>query len=302
MGIPKAVLKQGEKSDQMLANMQAQREGKPVSEPNPAPAQSQPVQPQVPQQTEDFKHKYDVLQGKYNSEIPKLHTQLKEAETQNASMQERIKVLEASVEQAKQQENAQKRNATLEELKEDYPELADYLAGQDQIIHNLQAQVQTVEGNVTQTHEREVQERKQRYWALINEQVPDWEDINASDEWKTWLNGTDEMSGQNRGALLDHAQDQLNGEWVVKIFNTFKQVMPQLAQALPSAQLQNQVTPTPGGGSGNGVPQKRTYTRAEVHQFFQDKIRGRLKHLDPQEVAAMEQDITAADVEGRIVQ
>ena len=84
MGLPKQIQKQIKKADKIIADANTPPVENPEETPVPVEASQVAPEPEAPEPTpepapENFEQKYKVLQGKYDSEVPKLHRDLQAA-------------------------------------------------------------------------------------------------------------------------------------------------------------------------------------------------------------------------------
>jgi chaperonin cofactor prefoldin len=101
MALPKAVQQQLEEADRIVADINGEKTGEDSSETNPVDQQvdqnvltdpppndpppdntisQEAKQPEVPE--EKWAHKYHTLKGMYDAEVPRLHSQMREMQTQ----------------------------------------------------------------------------------------------------------------------------------------------------------------------------------------------------------------------------
>ena len=168
---------------------------------------------------------------------------------------------------------------------EDY---RDY--GQDLVSFSKKAALEVVsphiaalqEDNAQLRHHLQVQARHaldQRVAAA----VPNYLEIDRDPRWHQWLLGNDVLSGRVRQELLNEAIAHNNTGRVCSFFRQFEN------QAASQASYY--------GGSTSG---KRTYSRAQIKQLYENHRRGDYAGRDA-EWQRQEQDILAASREGRVL-
>lgn len=261
-------------------------------EPEPKP---EPVQPEP--ETRDaayWRHRFEVLQGKYNAEVKEI-----------PPLRQKIKDLEAQIEQQKSsQGNASDVKSALleglpESVVEEYgTELIDAIAKiaanassankptADPDVETLKTQVQSM------TEERQ-QERTAQMMTDLEQAVPDWKELQSSQAGQDWLYAYDPKTGRQRNDILISAANNFHTQAVINVYRDMKSDIA--GRKPPEEKIQpNQsrsTTQTPANG--------RTWTRAEINQFYKDRTQPG-KYSDEQ-AKTIEQDIFAAQTEGRII-
>ena len=313
MALPRAIQKQVEDADAFVAQMTGQTDNtetdpNPAPDPVPIPEQPQQLVSQEPQPKpvpeETWERKYLTLKGMYDAEVPRLHSQLREVNTQ-------VQTLIAENAVAKAQPPAQPYTAkTLitEQDKEafgsDLLDLIDRAAEQkvsevrghnDQLIN----EIKELKGKLGNVSDRQVVSDKDRFLTQLTQQVPDWETLNVDSGFLAWLAEVDPVYGIPRQYALTNAYEASDASRTATIFKQYKNMFaPQTQQKVPN--LNSQVAPTRSRSTpapSNSNEGKRIFTQHEVSEFYNEWIKG---HLTEQEAATMEAEINAAYVEGRI--
>jgi hypothetical protein len=157
---------------------------------------------------------------------------------------------------------------------------------------SAQAAVQTaIEKEVKPLREQEqrreartVEERKQEFTDKLTELVPNYLEIDQSEDWREWLAQEDEASGLQRQVILSNHTHVLNAQKVARMFSDF---------------LKTKTKPAPpvvgkGNGAGpSGEPPPaaspaaaRAPTDAEVKDFYKRAALGRVKDTERVEFEA----------------
>ena len=76
--LPEAVQRQLEDAERIESEQAAQAASPPEGQPADPPPETPPAPPEPPPPTEDWQHKFQTLQGKYNSETSTLRQQVEE--------------------------------------------------------------------------------------------------------------------------------------------------------------------------------------------------------------------------------
>lgn len=329
MALPKAVQQQLEEADRIVDNINGVQTGEGSSETNPENTQSdQTVDPNLqqdpppndpppdntvsqetkPQEVPDEKwaHKYHTLKGMYDAEVPRLHSQVREMQTQiNQLIADK-----ATVEASKAAEVPKVSSLITDEDKEAFgPDLIDLIerATEAKVANlraneaDLKSQIKELQGQLGNVSERQVMSDKDRFLVGLGQQVPDWEALNVNQGFLDWLQQVDPVYGLPRHAALTNAYEQLDVSRVSSIFKAYKQTLPQQAAPAKSnqAELQRQVAPTRtrSGTPPSSSDSDQYFTNQDIEQFYTDWRRGL---YDDAEAASMEKQIHAAAAAGRI--
>jgi hypothetical protein len=329
MALPKAVQQQLEEADRIVDDINGVQTGEDSSETNPETIQSDrgvdqnlqqdppenvsPPDNTVSQETksqevpdEKWAHKYHTLKGMYDAEVPRLHSQVREMQTQ---IQQLI-ADKATVEATKAAEVPKVSSLITDEDKEAFgPDLIDLIERATEAkVANLRvketeliSEIKELKGQLGNVSERQVVSDKDRFLAGLGQQVPDWESLNVNQGFLDWLHQVDPVYGLPRQAALTNAYEVLDIARVSSIFNAYKQTLPQQAAPVKSnqAELQRQVAPT---RTRSGTPPSNSesdqyFTNQDIEQFYTDWRRGL---YDDAEAASMEKQIHAAIATGRI--
>lgn len=347
--LPAQVRKQIDRANQIVEQLKA-----PPSDPPPDPAATPapvaapaaatppatPAEPPVapaatPPATEDSaEHRYKVLQGKYNAEVPRLQQANRELQATVRTQGEQIAALNALVATLGGQraaapaapEPTQPVRLVKDEEEREYgadlldvvrraakeavlPELDQRIA---QKVAPVAQKVDQVAGQANAASRHVQQQNQQAVYRMLKEQVPNWNELNESPEFHTWLDQLDPYAGRPRGELLVEAYKSFDGPRVVAFFKGYLNEhaavtppapAPATAPAATTAKLEELAVPgapkAGAAGAQDGASNKRVWTRAEVTAFYREKQQGKFR-LKPDVAKQMEADIFAAQREGRI--
>lgn len=263
--------------------------------------------------------KYKTLQGMYNAEVPRLHQQ-------NREMQQRIQQMEqllasVSTQQAQPQPQAPQtaeRYVTDEDVdeygdsldmmrrvsREELIPVAQRLSQIESMLKQMQTNVVPQVQNLTQ---RQQLSAEQQFWSELATAIPNFRDINAREDFQSWLLEVDPLTGIARQTYLEDAQRNLDSRRVANFFQTWLGQTGQAAVAQNSgkrtatSELEKQVAP--GRSRGAGAPAStgsgKIYSPADITAFFNDVRSGKYKGRE-QERDRIERDIFAAQRENRI--
>lgn len=350
MALPKQVREQVEEADRILAQMHGTPAEEPPEEPelvvvdNEAPADestvtvedaptveasdsptAETVEVEPPKEeppaevTDEWERKYRILQGKYDSEVPQLHAQLRSMNQQMDELKDLISNLQAAP--ATDKTDSASALVTADEIEAFGSEFMDVVGRRakevsSQEVASLKNELAELKQQLGQTSQRIVESDRDKVIAKLDSEVEDWRTINTQPEFLDWLDQNDAYSGVQRGKMLTEAFESNNANRVVAFFTGFKNehaavapVDPDSASVkanrkaeTPAVDLSTQVapgraprTPTPASAQ----EPKRMWTRADIVEFYKDVQLGKFKD-EPKKQRAIEEDILLAQREGRL--
>ena len=233
--------------------------------PAPAPAPADPAE----------EHRFKVLQGKYNAEVPRLHKEKAEALQRAAALEQQLAATQsllASLAQppAPVQTSRQESLVTDKEVQEYGADLIDVvrraaLEAVSPKLRTLEEQFRPVATAVQQMapvvqHTQQESQKTaadlahERMCDGLDAQVTDangnsiWEQINSAPEFQAWLEQVDPYAGAKRGAMLAAAYQSHDLPRVAAFFTGF---MKEHAAVAPQGQQQ---TSAPAGQTQPGTP------------------------------------------------
>ena len=348
MGLPKQVrnqIKQGQeiedqlrksieeggtvdKSQQEIDNLLAEVSvGDPpkaeVTELHPKPKVSAPeVAPESAAQAErtDWKQKYSVLKGKYDSEVPRLYQDVREANTRIGKLEDLL----AGAAKPAEKVNSIKVDFTPDEIADYGEDLLDVIGRKARsiveseyrpMISGLQNEVSHLKTQLGETGQKVAKQEQNEVFAQLDATVKDWRKINVDPDFHEWLDRADPLSGEVRKGLLLKAFNRKNAHQVRLFFDKYVQENAIGTQGptvlTPSGQggtahrttldLNDYIAPgSPKSGGDSGAPKdKRIWSSVEIGGFYSDVQKGRYKSR-PADKIKIEADIISATREGRI--
>lgn len=262
-----------------------------------------------------YEQRWRSLQGMYNADTTRLraeNTQLNQRVTQ---LEQLIASLSAPSQAPAAQTVADRlitdkdveeygdsievmRRAAREEVTGTQREIADL----KKVIAQLQANIVPKVDSVVQ---RQALNAEQAFWSDLTAQVPDWREINADQQFHSWLLEVDPLAGVPRQSFLDAAQGQLDANRVAGFFKTWQSLsgnsVAQQTRNTATTQLEKQIAPGRGRTSAAVTTggETKVYSRGDVAKFFDDVRKGLYKGRE-QERDRIERDIFAAQRDGRI--
>ena len=336
--LPAAVRKQVEQADAIIARMNEEAGEAPEgieSEDTPEGAEAAPEPKQEPKKEAkdtDWQHKYSVLQGKYDAEVPRLTSDLRESQQTVRSLEDKLRKLETTV-ATMQEVNSPKKEPitenliTQDEIDQFGPDLIDLVnrvAKQavapyvDKKFNEVSKSVKQVGESVASTQESVAKSAREKLFDRLDSAVEGWREINRDQAFVGWLNQVDEFSGEPRGVLLRAAFERNDADRVIKFFKGFQKenavddASDQQADAPERKQESQQSldklvapgqpkTGTTGAQEGSG--KGRIWTRKQISDFYTEKnefIKAHPNRDIPKRLAQLEEDLFAAQRENRI--
>lgn len=317
MAIPRKVREAEEKANELHKQFYENRNGiqnpepDPV-DPNPAPNEPSdpsaedpptdptlngnggipPLEPPAPPQDDKWEHRYKVIEGKYRAEVPRMAAENKELRSQMAE-------LAAQIESLKSQAEANKAPLITDADKEKYGEdLLDVIqratqqatTAKDAEIADLKRRMEQVVTTTAKTTEASFYDR-------LNTLAPNWVTLNSDERFLSWLDEYDELTGRSRQDLLEMAEQERDAERVARFFTKFESMQSGNTNVPPPPVNREKHQVPDSRNTNTAPPAKRYFTRKEISDFYAACRSGRISSKD---MVAMEAEIHAASVEGRV--
>ena len=278
----------------------------PPAEPAPAPA-APPAEPAVG--TAEHEHaRFLSMKGRFDQS----QVMLGSLQQQLQDMGDELVRTQRLIAQPRQEPPPQPQKLlTDEDVKTYGPELIDVInrAAREAVAPELQR----VEQQTRQVNQKVTQTAQQGVYDALASQVPNWNEINNSAEFKRWCSLPDVYSGEVRGKLLNAAFRGANAPRVIAFFKGFldeevatgNAPAPQAEPATPriaAVPLETLAAPgraKPATGDTRVAADKPIFTHRQVSDFYTNVRKGAFVGREP-EKAAMEAQIIAAGREGRV--
>lgn len=282
-----------------------EQEAEPEAKKEPE-AEAKPEPEQAKKSDDDvhvWKQKYKTLQGMYDAEVPRLHGQVKELNAQLEKLQVKFdKQLEATkkAEEVARLVTDDDVQTFGEDLIEVQRKVAREVAGEFEAkLAKLQQENEELREQVTSTSSKIAESSfEQRLHRL----VPDFEQVNASPEWISWLNEVDPLLRGPRMTIAQQAYEAGDAEAVAHYVRLFKetQVVEDAAPKASTKEVERQIQPTRSASSTAAPTGKgRIYSPADMEVLFSKMInasnRGRID-----EARQLEAEIDTIYKEGRV--
>lgn len=333
MALPKAIQRQAEMAQQIDAQI-AQEAGTPATSqapvpvsddpsmqlqaapeaqqaaPAPAPTESKPDAAPRVEQDDVWKRRYDSLRGKYDAEVPQLHSQLRAQGEQLQAIAQQLQEVKA-----KTPTEQEKPLVTTEDETAFGPDLVDlirrvsrteFAAGIEKLMPVLTSKIDTVEKSVSTVSARQQADAEGKFWARLNKLVPDWQEMNVDQQFLSWLASINPVVNVPYQSILVAAQQALNADQVAAVFDEFKRIHggkkptpPTTDQASQTDQeLESLVSPSTSR-SNTPAPQgdKRIWSGKDYAAAYDPRLRNT---KSKEEIAKLQAAADLAVAEGRI--
>lgn len=281
-----------------------------------APAEQSPTPAPPPPQdapasgAEDWRHKYQVLQGKYNAEVPRLTATLREQTGTITRLNEEMASLRAQVERLQKPASVV---ITPQEVEDYSAEMLDVVGRRARAeispeLDDVRAQVNEMRSRLASVSKEVVETKQERVLRTLDQQVENWREQNDDAGFGEWLDALDPLSRQIRRDMLGRAFSLGDGAAVVAFFNAYRNEHAAMQaptqgsyQGPPTVDLREFTAPGRAAATSQGGAQaeKRIWSAADITRFYADVRRGVFRGREAEQ-RALEQDIVRADAEGRI--
>jgi len=252
-----------------------------------------------------LEQQFRTLRSKYDIEVPRMSAELRQKDTTISQLQTELEtataqptITPASVVPVTVQ-NPKERYG-LDDSEADYDE--DLLGATSKIAQTEVSQA--IGPLVEELKELRAQMDRsgaQQFLVDVKAGNPNWEAVNASPEFNTWLDTTAPMTGVTYRTLYDDAASQCDSRRVLEIFGTYALGRP--IAPLPRSSVESQIVPSSVGGNAfAGSPVKLNYTLSQIRALSEKSARMANGTLEEQrESAQLLAELSNAALEGRIV-
>lgn len=272
--------------------------------PNAAPAAPEP---------ENWEHKFKVLQGKYNAEVPRLVEALGETRSvveqeraARAHLEQQLRTPPQPTQQPTRREDSF--NLVSKDERESFGEdLIDVVGRRAQEVLSPQVQqllneVRELKTAVGSTMRTAAQTAQAEVYRMLNTRIPNWAEINQLPQFLAWLEVVDLFSSTSRRTALTNAFNSNDAPRVAGIFEAFlREDASTSTSRQPTVAAETLIAPgQPRGGSDEVAPgstRGRIWSEQEIKDFYDRVRRKRVTDEEYQQVSA---ELARAAQEGRI--
>lgn len=277
----------------------------PVVDAPETPVTPTPVAPQPSEET--FQRKYDVLDGKYRAEVPRLQAQLRERDALLQQMSDRLAALEKKPDDTRKPP-ALVTEKDVEDFGTDLVEMTRRAAREvfstesQSLLAALDTRFAALQQTLGSVQARVVETATLSFWDKVSSLVPDWQAVDADPAWVEFLDTRVPGTRTTRRQLAADAIEAGEAEPIKELVDLWRGAKAPVAPAEDpakkqrQAELQRQVTPSTAKSS---VPPQtpKVWTAKEYEFLFSQKAAQTIK---PEDLAAQQADAQQAVLEGRI--
>ena len=334
MTLPQSVQNQIKQADALQKEAYANPEpadGQSTGEPSEQPAT--PAEPETtqsdepeatastlsPQEIRDatyYRHRFEVIQGKYNAELPPLREENSQLKAQVGQLEEQIKELSAQQQQqaaASPDTLADARQSIVDSLSaEEREEYGDDLitlmakialgavsksAAPPQLAKDndeVKAEIARLKQDREAEKQAQADDRDASFLADLTARVPDWQALQNAPQSQEWLRAYDQSTKKQYNDRLQQAAAEYDMQTVLAMFEHMRKLT---TQHTPKPK-ENQVQPNTSRATNDSPTEGRTWSGADITKFYRDKSDGK---YSKEEGERLERDIFQAQKEGRIV-
>jgi len=303
----------------------------PPTEPPATPPTPQPIESLG--SSEDFEHKYKVLQGKYNKELKEVRNSGKEAsdrvialEYERGQLQGQVRDLTSRLERLEMGETLPastkqvggydpEKDPDALYIKKEFPELWNSLLpmfkkSNAAAIAEATGRIERVESEVKGVAEQSKASAKTSFQRYLDDNVDGWRTVDVDPEFSKWLNTPAPYTNIPKRALIEKAIKEFDAVTTSKFFldfaNEHSQVDDGNTPPATTPKPKPMVTPgpvTPPKPLTPPLPPRRANTEIittdEITKFYEDRMHGKYEGKDV-EMLAYEKRIEKAVAEGRV--
>lgn len=252
--------------------------------------------------SDDWEHKYKVLKGKYDKEVPRLTRELRMLKQEKEQLLQRMSLLEQVVSEVMsrgtQSPQAPKQEEEDEELlrvKEDYPEIykAVNKLVERKLAREIRPELDYVKATTTQS----------AFYNRLSALVPNWRSINTDPNFIDWLSHpSEELPTKTRHQVMLMAFQEGDADAVASFFRRYIQqsrTNSEGEEVSMKSPAEKSVAPPYRKTAQSGKEiSKRMYKESEIKQFYTDLALGK---IPPDKRDALEQQILNAIMENRVI-
>lgn len=270
-----------------------------------------PSDKEAPEQTEeeplsdDWEHKYKVLKGKYDKEVPRLNKELRMLRQEKENISQRMALLEQVVAEVMSRSSRQssapaepviEEDEDVKRVKSDYPEIYNAVTKlvEKKLTREVRPELDQVKATTAQS----------AFYGRLDTLLPEWRAINSDPEFLEWLSQpSDELPTKTKHQLLMIAFNEGDANAVASFFRRFisstKRTSDGEEVTAVKTQAEKSVAPPYRKTAQSGKESsKKIYTESEIKQFYTDLA---LNKIPADKKGALEQQILQAIMDNRVL-
>ena len=284
---------------------------KPTTAAEPAKAEEKVVESTVAKEEfEKMKHQLDVLQGKYNSEMPRYAAKVRELTDQNDSLKDELDEAKETVKAAEVDAEAYKKYLSSDEqedLDNTFAEFNSRIARGvtedivDKRTKGVDKRMDELQKKIDELNDAQYASTASRFWDEADRLAPGLKSANELNEpgWVAFLDQTEPMSHFSYRDIGVSAVGRGDFEAVANLYNLYKGPVKE-TPATPRRTAESQVKPETSSSAPTtqSKPPGRQIKQSEIEAFYGLAARS---GLSPAEIAKKEAEYDQAAEEGRII-
>lgn len=335
MAVPSQVLAQEKAAEERFLKDQGTPPATETPTDKPLPAKTEDQQIIAPDDSETWKHKFEVLQGKYNSEIKAIKddvellntmkAQNRQYATTIADLNTRLIAAEERLRHPEQPVVAPK-----DTVHDSVIDFKKYISDEDsehfeaegfddgtierigQMALKIAREAASQEVNPVRNEFAQIKKAKQEdSWTSftkgLSDNVPNYLEIDAMESWKSWLREPVpdnppyyvNRDGRIRNDVLVENRDSGDYKTVASMFNEFaKSANVKITSKIKPIDPEDLIEPDTTRGDRVTTGSGEVVTLSEMKQFYKDVATGKFKGRE-QESVKIEAEMLQAQLEGR---
>ncbi len=319
MGVPKQVEEAAAAAEEYLESLETSEADESTDtddtasedevETNDESEDSADVNNDEPEDTDDadeaelYKNKYLTLKGKYDAEVPTLHTELKELKENIFGKIEELSKSNASQDAEETPEADDFEENFREEFGDDLINFIDKYI-QKKIKPQLEEAVKPVEQKVQSVEDSQIASAKDEFAQYLTDNVKgDWESAKDDPAFIEFLQKPEPSGLYTYGDLMAMYNENWDHEKMAKVFNIYYgdgEKAPKEESKPKSEPPQKEAIVAPSRQTQHNVPEPtdgKIWTEESMNQFYKDDRAGK---FSPEESVQLWDDLLSAAAEGRI--
>lgn len=244
----------------------------------------------APEQTVEYwRNRFQVLRGKYDAEVPRLHDQLKAEKAKVAE-------IETKLAEAAHGNPGRRSDPDLDQFDPELIDMTRRVAAEAarEALKPIEDRIRTAPDPAPTSGQ---EDERARFIDSLSDLVDDWESIDREMGWKVFLRQVEPDTGQPRQERLNRAVREFDVVTTASIFAAYRRAR----SAAPRASaLDGEIVPGSAGSGAHGASaaEPKVWTRAEIRKFYSDVNSGKIR--DQAQIQRTEKEIDQAVQEGRI--
>ena len=280
MGLPKQVEEAATEAEEyleLLNNPEADEETDTEEASSEVDTEEEVEEVEKPEvdESELYKNKYLTLKGKYDAEVPTLHSELKE-------LKENIfgKIEELSSKQNEVQTEVDT-EPELDAFREEFgDDLVDFMekrfARKDEIAESTKEALKPVEEKLSSVEDSQVNAAKDEFATYLNDNVNgDWNTAASDPAFVEFLDSPDPSGLYTYGELMALYNENWNHEKMAKVFNLY---YGDTEEVKPKSSPEKEAMVAPSRKTKQNIPEsndKPIWTEESIKQFEKDDRAGK---------------------------